>query len=126
MFNFGVIDFDSVDKVVCFMCLCDVYGLLIFILIDIFGIMVGLVVEKIVLVCYFVCLFLIVVLLYVFLFVIVLCKVYGLGVMVVVGGYFKVFFFIVVWFIGEFGGMGLEGGVCLVYKKEMDVIEDLD
>ena len=40
------------------------------------------------------------------------------------GGHFKAPFFTVAWPTGELGGMGLEGGVRLAYKKELEAIKD--
>lgn len=42
------------------------------------------------------------------------------------GGSFKVFFFCVLWLIGEFGGMGFEGVVKFGYCKELEVEIDLE
>ena len=44
--------------------------------------------------------------------------------MAAAGGHFKAPFFTVAWPTGELGGMGLEGGVRLAYKKELEAIQD--
>jgi len=125
-FNSGAIDSDSADKAARFMRLCDAHGLPILTLIDTPGIMVGPAAEKTALVRHSARLFLTAASLHVPLFAIVLRKAYGLGAMAAAGGHFKAPFFTVAWPTGELGGMGLEGGVRLAYKKEMDAIEDPD
>jgi acetyl-CoA carboxylase carboxyltransferase component len=59
-------------------------------------------------------------------FAVVLRKAYGLGAMAAAGGHFKAPFFTVAWPTGELGGMGLEGGVRLAYKKEMENIQNAE
>ena len=125
-FNAGAVDSDSADKAARFMRLCDAHGLPILSLIDTPGIMVGPDAEKTALVRHASRLFVTAASLQVPLFAIVLRKAYGLGAAAAAGGHFKAPFFTVAWPTGELGGMGLEGGVRLAYKKEMEAIEDAD
>jgi acetyl/propionyl-CoA carboxylase alpha subunit/acetyl-CoA carboxylase carboxyltransferase component len=123
-FNSGAIDSDSADKAARFMRLCDAHGLPLLTLIDTPGIMVGPDAEKTALVRHSARLFITAASLRVPMFAIVLRKAYGLGAMAAAGGHFRAPFFTVAWPSGELGGMGLEGGVRLAYKKEMEVIEN--
>jgi acetyl/propionyl-CoA carboxylase alpha subunit len=123
-FNSGAIDSDSADKAARFMRLCDAHGLPLLTLIDTPGIMVGPEAEATALVRHSARLFITAASLQVPMFAIVLRKAYGLGAMAAAGGHFRAPFFTVAWPTGELGGMGLEGGVRLAYKKEMEAIED--
>lgn len=53
-------------------------------------------------------------------------KSYGLGGMAMAGGSFKIPVYAASWPSGEFGPMGLEGGVRLGYKKELDAAGSKD
>jgi biotin carboxyl carrier protein len=55
---------------------------------------------------------------------VVLRKGYGLGAMAMAGGDLKAPLVTVSWPTGEFGGMGLEGGVRLGYRAELNAIGD--
>ncbi len=123
-FNSGAIDSDSADKAARFMRLCDAHGLPLLSLIDTPGIMVGPEAEKTALVRHSARLFITAASLRVPMFAIVLRKAYGLGAMAAAGGHFGVPFFTLAWPTGELGGMGLEGGVRLAYKKELEAIAD--
>jgi acetyl-CoA carboxylase carboxyltransferase component len=123
-FNSGAIDSDSADKAARFMRLCDAHGLPVLTLIDTPGIMVGPDAEKTGLVRHSARLFITAASMRVPMFAVVLRKAYGLGAMAAAGGHFKVPFFTVAWPTGELGGMGLEGGVRLAYKNEMEAIAD--
>ena len=123
-FNSGAIDSDSADKASRFMRLCDAHGLPILTLVDTPGIMVGPEAETTALVRHSSRMFITAASLQVPLFAIVLRKAYGLGAMAAAGGHFKSPFFTIAWPTGELGGMGLEGGVRLAYKKEMEAISD--
>jgi acetyl/propionyl-CoA carboxylase alpha subunit/acetyl-CoA carboxylase carboxyltransferase component len=123
-FNSGAIDSDSADKAARFMRLCDAHGLPVLTLIDTPGIMVGPDAEKTALVRHSARLFITAASMRVPMFAIVLRKAYGLGAMAAAGGHFRAPFFTVAWPTGELGGMGLEGGVRLAYKKEMEAIEN--
>jgi len=57
-------------------------------------------------------------------FTVVLRKGYGLGALAMAGGGGHSSFFTLAWPTGEFGAMGLEGGVKLAYRKEMMAIAD--
>ncbi|RLT93807.1 acetyl-CoA carboxylase family protein [Ketobacter sp.] len=124
MFNAGAIDAEGADKAARFMRLCDAHGLPILTLIDTPGIMVGPEAEHTALVRHSSRLFLTAASVQVPLFAIVLRKAYGLGAMAAAGGHFKRPFFTIAWPSGELGGMGLEGGVRLAYKKELEAITD--
>ncbi len=123
-FNSGAIDSDSADKASRFMRLCDAHGLPIVSLIDTPGIMVGPEAEATALVRHSARLFITAAALRVPIFAIVLRKAYGLGAMAAAGGHLHAPVFTVAWPTGELGGMGLEGGVRLAYKKEMEAIAD--
>lgn len=124
--NAGAIDTDSADKAARFMRLCDAHRLPILSLIDTPGIMVGPEAEETALVRHAARLFVTAASITVPIFAIVLRKAYGLGAMAAAGGHFHAPFFTVAWPTGELGGMGLEGGVRLAYKKELDAIDDPD
>ncbi len=51
-------------------------------------------------------------------------KGYGLGAMAMAGGSFSTSVFSIAWPTGEFGGMGLEGGVRLGFKRELEAETD--
>src|SRR5690606_31819162 len=57
-------------------------------------------------------------------FTVVLRKGYGLGALAMAGGSTHASFMALAWPTGEFGPMGLEGGVKLAYRKELQAIED--
>jgi len=122
--NAGAIDADSADKASRFMRLCDAHRLPILSLIDTPGIMVGPEAEESALVRHAARLFVTAASITVPIFAIVLRKAYGLGAMAAAGGDFHTPFFTIAWPTGELGGMGLEGGVRLAYKKELEAIDD--
>lgn len=124
LYNAGAIDADSADKASRFMRLCDAHRLPILSLIDTPGIMVGPEAEESALVRHAARLFVTAASITVPIFAIVLRKAYGLGAMAAAGGDFHTSFFTVAWPTGELGGMGLEGGVRLAYKKELEAITD--
>ncbi len=123
-YNSGAIDSDSADKAARFMRLCDAHGLPIVTLIDTPGIMVGPEAEQTALVRHAARVVVTAASITVPIFAIVLRKAYGLGAMAAAGGHFRAPFFTIAWPTGELGGMGLEGGVRLAYKKEMEAIDD--
>ncbi len=123
-YNSGAIDSDSADKAARFIRLCNAHNLPILSLIDTPGIMVGPDAEAKALVRHSARLFVTAASLRVLLFAIVLRKAYGLGAMAAAGGHFHAPVFTVSWPTGELGGMGLEGGVRLAYKKELEAIAD--
>jgi len=57
-------------------------------------------------------------------FTVILRKAYGLGMIAMAGGSYRIPAFTVVWPTGEFGSMGLEGAVKLAHRKELDAIAD--
>jgi len=57
---------------------------------------------------------------------VILRRAYGLGAMAMAGGDFRTPNYNVSWPMGEFGGMGLEGGVRLGFKRELEAIDDPD
>ncbi|WP_317931462.1 carboxyl transferase domain-containing protein [Halioxenophilus sp. WMMB6] len=123
-FNAGAIDSPAADKAARFLRLCDAHGLPVLSLIDTPGIMVGPEAEATALVRHSARLFATAASLTVPLFAVVLRKAYGLGAAAAAGGNFKVPTFTIAWPSGELGGMGLEGGVRLAYKKELEAISD--
>ncbi|MCB2073530.1 MAG: hypothetical protein KDE49_07445 [Novosphingobium sp.] len=126
MFNAGAIDSDGSDKAARFMRLCDAHGLPVLSLIDTPGIMVGTDAEATGLVRHSARMFATAASLSVPIFAVVLRKAYGLGGAAAAGGHFHAPFFTIAWPTGELGGMGLEGGVRLAYKRELEAIEDPD
>jgi len=120
----GAIEPEGADKAARFMNLCNIHGLPILSLCDTPGFMVGPEVEMRAHVRHSNRLFLVGAHLSVPLFAVVLRKGYGLGAQAMVSGSFHNPFFTVSWPTGEFGGMGLEGGVRLALKKELAAIAD--
>lgn len=123
-FNSGAIDADGADKAARFLRLCDAHGIPVVTLIDTPGIMVGPESEEAGMVRHSARMFVTAASLGIPIFAIVLRKAYGLGAMAAAGGHFKAPFFTIGWPSGELGGMGLEGGVQLAYKKELQAIDD--
>lgn len=124
MYLGGAIDADAADKAARFMQLCEAYGLPILSLCDTPGFMVGPEIEEKAQVRHVSRMFVTAASLTVPVFTIVLRKGYGLGAQSMAGGSFHAPFFIASWPTGEFGGMGLEGGVRLGYRREMEAIAD--
>jgi acetyl-CoA carboxylase carboxyltransferase component len=115
----GAIDADAADKAAHFMQLCNVHGLPLVSLVDTPGFMVGPEIETHAQVRHVSRMFLQAAHLRVPLFAVVLRKGYGLGAMAMAGGGFHQPVATVAWPSGEFGGMGLEGGVRLGYRREL-------
>ncbi|HWS74120.1 MAG TPA: carboxyl transferase domain-containing protein, partial [Quisquiliibacterium sp.] len=120
----GAIDADGADKAARFIRLCDAFDLPIVSLCDTPGMMVGPEVEKTAQVRHVSRMFVAAANVTVPLFTVVLRKGYGLGALAMAGGSGHASFMIVAWPTGEFGAMGLEGGVKLGYRKELLAIED--
>jgi acetyl-CoA carboxylase carboxyltransferase component len=120
----GAIDADASDKAARFLQLCDAFGLPVVSLCDTPGFMVGPAAEATALVRHVSRMFVAAASLTVPLFTVVLRKGYGLGAQAMAGGHFHAPFFTVAWPTGEFGGMNLEGAVCIGMKKELAAIED--
>jgi acetyl-CoA carboxylase carboxyltransferase component len=120
----GALDADASDKDARFLQLCDAFDLPLISLVDTPGFMVGPEAEKTALVRHVSRLFVTAASMTVPTFVIVLRKSYGLGAQAMSGGSFRSPFFAASWPSGEFGAMGLEGGVRLGYRKELESIAD--
>ncbi|MFC0282359.1 carboxyl transferase domain-containing protein [Camelimonas abortus] len=120
----GAIDADAADKAARFIRLCDAFDIPIVSLCDTPGMMVGPEVEKSAQVRHVSRMFVAAANATVPVFTIVLRKGYGLGALAMAGGGSHASFFILAWPTGEFGAMGLEGGVKLAYRKELMAIED--
>ena len=116
----GAIDAPCADKAARFMQLCDAFYLPIISLCDTPGFMVGPEAEKTSLVRRTSRMFVVSGTMTTAMFTIVLRKGYGLGAQAMAGGSFHAPYFIVSWPTGEFGGMGLEGGVRLGFRKELE------
>ncbi len=120
----GAIDADGADKAARFLQLCDAFNLPVISLCDTPGFMVGPAAEKTGLVRKVSRLFLIGAQMRAPMFTIVLRKGYGLGAQGMTAGHFHAPAFTVAWPTGEFGTMGLEGGVRLGFKKELEAAPD--
>ena len=120
----GAIDADAADKAARFLALCQTHGLPVVSLCDTPGFMVGPEAERTATVRRFGAMFMAGARLTVPLCAVVLRKGYGLGAMAMAGGDLKAPLVTVSWPTGEFGGMGLEGGVRLGYRKELEAIDD--
>src|SRR5258707_4485071 len=120
----GAIDGDAADKATRFLELCESHQIAIVSLLDTPGFMVGPDAEKTATVRRFGAMFVAGARLTVPLCAVVLRKGYGLGAMAMAGGDLKAPLLCVAWPTGEFGGMGLEGGVRLGYRNELDAIAD--
>lgn len=120
----GAIDVDGADKAVRFMQLCDGFDIPLLSLCDTPGFMVGPEAEKSAQARKFARMFMVANSLTVPCFSIVLRKAYGLGALAMTFGGSHSPLFTTAWPTGEFGGMGLEGGVRLGYRKELEAIEN--
>ena len=120
----GAIDADAADKASRFMRLCEGFGLPILMLCDTPGVMVGPEAEKSATVRKMGRMFVTGANLSVPFFTIVLRKSYGIGGILMAGGWFKAPRFVVSWPTGEFGGMNIEGNVKLAFGAELDAIAD--
>jgi acetyl/propionyl-CoA carboxylase alpha subunit len=116
----GAIDADAADKAARFMQLCDAHRLPIVSLVDTPGFMVGPDIESRAQVRHVSRMFVAAAHLRVPYFSVVLRKGYGLGAMAMTAGGFHAPIFNVAWPSGEFGPMGLEGGVRLGFRKELE------
>ena len=122
----GAIDSDAADKASRFMRLCEAFGLPILMLCDTPGMMVGPEAEKTATVRKMGRMFVTGANLTVPFFTIVLRKAYGIGAVLMAGGWFKAPRFVVSWPTGEFGGMNIEGNVKLAHAAELAAIKDPD
>jgi acetyl/propionyl-CoA carboxylase alpha subunit/acetyl-CoA carboxylase carboxyltransferase component len=120
----GAIDAEAADKATRFLQICGAHGLPVVSLCDTPGFMVGPDTERTAAVRRFGAMFVAGSQLRVPLCAVVLRKGYGLGVMAMAGGDLRAPLVTVSWPTGEFGGMGLEGGVRLGYRKELDAVAD--
>ena len=120
----GAIDSEGADKAARFMRLCEAFGLPILMLCDTPGVMVGPEAEKLATVRKMGRMFVTGANLTVPFFTIVLRKAYGIGGILMAGGWFKAPRFVVSWPSGEFGGMNIEGNVKLAHGAQLDAIAD--
>ena len=120
----GAIDAEAADKAARMIRLCDAFDLPLLSLCDTPGMMVGPEVEKTAQVRHVSRMFVAAANADVPMFTVVLRKGYGLGALAMAGGSSQASARIVAWPTGEFGPMGLEGGVKLAYRKEMQAIND--
>lgn len=120
----GAIDGPAADKASRFMQLCDAFDIPLVSLCDTPGFMVGPEAEKTGLVRHVCRMFVTGRSISVPLFSVVLRKCYGLGAQAMLGGGAHDNFFTVSWPTGEFGPMGLEGGVRLGFRRELEELED--
>jgi acetyl/propionyl-CoA carboxylase alpha subunit/acetyl-CoA carboxylase carboxyltransferase component len=120
----GAIDAEAADKATRFLRICDAHGLPVVSLCDTPGFMVGPEAEQTAAVRRFGAMFMAGSQLRSPMCTVVLRKGYGLGAMAMAGGDMKAPLITVSWPSGEFGGMGLEGGVRLGYRKELEAIAD--
>jgi acetyl-CoA carboxylase carboxyltransferase component len=122
----GAIDAQGADKAARFMQLCDAFDLPLVFLCDTPGFMVGPAAEQTATVRHVARMFVIGANLEVPIGTVVLRKGYGLGAQAMAGGGFKAPLFTIGWPTSEFGGMGLEGGVRLGMRRELEAIENPD
>ena len=120
----GAIDSDAANKACRFMRLCEAFRLPILMLCDTPGMMVGPEAEKTATVRTMGRMFVTGANLTVPFFTIVLRKAYGIGALLMAGGWFRAPQFTVSWPTGEFGGMNIEGNVKLAHAAEMAAIAD--
>ena len=120
----GAIDSDGANKASRFMRLCEAFGLPVLMLCDTPGVMVGPEAEKSATVRKMGRMFVTGANLTVPFFTIVLRKAYGIGGILMAGGWFKAPRFVVSWPTGEFGGMNIEGNVKLAHGAQLDAIHD--
>ncbi|MGE0387828.1 MAG: carboxyl transferase domain-containing protein [Gammaproteobacteria bacterium] len=120
----GAIDSDGADKSARFLQLCDAFDIPVVFLCDTPGIMVGPEAEKTALVRHSSRALTVSANLDVPFCTVILRKAYGLGMLAMAGGSFKVPLFTVAWPTGEFGPMGLEGAVKLGYRRELEAAAD--
>jgi acetyl/propionyl-CoA carboxylase alpha subunit/acetyl-CoA carboxylase carboxyltransferase component len=120
----GAIDAPAADKLARFLQLCDAHGMPVVSLCDTPGFMVGPEAEKTATVRHFSRVFVAGANLRVPLCFVALRKAYGLGAMAMAGGHLHAAVAAYAWPTGEFGGMGLEGGVRLGYRRELEATAD--
>ncbi|MDB5817408.1 MAG: carbamoyl-phosphate synthase large subunit [Rhizobacter sp.] len=120
----GAIDAEAGDKAARFIRLCDAFDLPLLALCDTPGMMVGPEIEKTAQVRRVSRMFLAAANADVPYYAVVLRKGYGLGALAMAGGNTRASVRTVSWPTGEFGPMGLEGGVKLAYRKELLAIAD--
>jgi acetyl/propionyl-CoA carboxylase alpha subunit/acetyl-CoA carboxylase carboxyltransferase component len=120
----GAIDADAADKAARFLRLCELYKLPVISLCDTPGFMVGPDAERTATVRRFAEMFVSGARITTPWIAIVLRKGYGLGAMAMFAGDSRAPILTVSWPTGEFGGMGLEGGVRLGFRRELEAIAD--
>jgi acetyl-CoA carboxylase carboxyltransferase component len=119
----GAIDSDASDKIARFIQLCDAYDIPLLFLCDTPGLMVGPEVEKTALVRHSARILTALANATTAHMTVVLRKAYGLG-YYVMGGAATEPDLLLAWPTAEFGGMGLEGAVNIIHRKELAAIGD--
>ena len=120
----GAIDTDASDKAARFLQLCDTFDLPVLSLMDCPGIMVGAEYEQSALLRHCARLFVTGANLTTPLFGVVLRKAYGMGVRAMCGGSSLAPFFTVAWPTAEFADMTIDGRVRLIFREELEAIDD--
>jgi acetyl-CoA carboxylase carboxyltransferase component len=120
----GAIEAEGADKAARLMQLCNAHGLPMVSLVDTPGFMVGPEIEHRAQVRHICRMFVVGSHLTVPFFTVFLRRGYGLGAQAMAKGGFHEPFFAVAWPTGEFGGMGLEGGVRAGFRKELEAVKD--
>ncbi|MDB5819580.1 MAG: hypothetical protein JWQ11_3220 [Rhizobacter sp.] len=121
----GAIDSDGSVKAARFVQLCDAFDIPLLLLCDTPGLMVGPDVERTGLVRHSARLMAAVANATIPLMTVVLRKAYGLG-YYIMGSQALDPAILLAWPTAEYGGMGLEGAVNIIHKKQLEAVEDLD
>ncbi|MDA1302686.1 MAG: carbamoyl-phosphate synthase large subunit, partial [Proteobacteria bacterium] len=120
----GAIDSDASDKAARFLQLCDTFDIPVLSLMDCPGVMVGPEFERAGLLRHCARLFVTGANLTTPMFGVVLRKAYGMGVRAMCGGSSLTPFFTVAWPTAEFADMTIDGRVQLMFRDELNAIED--
>lgn len=120
----GLFNIDVSDKVVCFICICDCYNVLILMLVDVLGFLFGVQQEYGGIICYGVKMFYVYVEVMVFKVMLIMCKSYG-GVYFVMNSCDMGVDVVYVWLMVMVVVMGVEGVVNIVYCKDIKDLENL-
>lgn len=121
----GMFDINVFVKVVCFVCFCDVFNILLFILVDVLGFFLGVDQEYGGIICNGVKLFYVYCEVMVLKVMVIVCKVYG-GVYDVMSFKYIRGDVNLVYFIVEIVVMGFDGVVNIFFYKEIDKVVDIE